>query len=115
MHTIKRQTGSVCLSNYAFWNYLIELATTDALPDFELFKFHLNYFKDKVSDRMRTSIDTCYYYLDFIKNSFIYDYSNGPIEGINNFIKVLKRIAFGYKNFANFRTRIFITKNLLSN
>ena len=83
--------------------------------DFELFKFHLNYFKDKVSDRMRTSIDTCYYYLDFIKNSFIYDYSNGPIEGINNFIKVLKRIAFGYKNFANFRTRIFITKNLLSN
>ena len=82
--------------------------------DFELFKFHLNYFKDKVSDRMRTSIDTCYYYLDFIKNSFIYDYSNGPIEGINNFIKVLKRIAFGYRNFANFRTRIFITRNLLA-
>ena len=83
--------------------------------DFELFTFHLNYFKDKVSDRMKTSIDTCFYYLDFIKNSFIYDYSNGPIEGVNNFIKVLKRVAFGYRNFANFRTRIFITSNLLAN
>ena len=83
--------------------------------DFESFVFHLNYFKDKVSDGMNTSIDTCFYYMDFIKNSFIYDYSNGPIEGINNFIKVLKRIAFGYRNFANFRTRIFITRNLLVN
>ena len=81
--------------------------------NFEMFAFHLSYFKDKVSDRMRTSIDTCLCYLDFIKNSFTYDYSNGPIEGINNFIKVLKRIAFGYRNFANFRTRIFITRNLL--
>ena len=53
---------------------------------------------------MRTSIDTCFYYLDLINNSFNYDYSNGPIEGINNFIKVLKRVAFGYRNFANFRT-----------
>ena len=70
--------------------------------DFELFVFHLNYFKDKVSDRMRTSIDTCFYYLEYIKNSFTYNYSNGPIEGINNFIKVLKRIAFGYRSFANF-------------
>lgn len=83
--------------------------------DFELFVFHLNYFKDKVSDRMKTSINTCFYYLDFIKNSFTYNYSNGPIEGINNFVKVLKRIAFGYRNFANFRTRIFITRNLLVN
>ena len=82
--------------------------------DFELFTFHLSYFKDKVSDRMKTSIDTCFYYLEYIKNSFTYDYSNGPIEGINNFIKVLKRIAFGYRNFANFRTRIFITRHLLA-
>ena len=82
--------------------------------DFELFVFHLKYFKAKVSDRMKTSINTCFYYLEYIKNSFTYDYSNGPIEGINNFVKVLKRIAFGYRNFANFRTRIFITRNLLA-
>ena len=82
--------------------------------DFELFTFHLNFFKDKVSAGMKTSINTCFYYLEYIKNSFTYDYSNGPIEGINNFVKVLKRIAFGYRNFANFRTRIFITRNLLA-
>lgn len=81
--------------------------------DFDLFTFHLNYFKDKVSDRMKTSIATCFNYLEYIENSFTYDYSNGAIEGINNYIKVLKRIAFGYRNFANFRTRIFITRNLL--
>lgn len=51
---------------------------------------------------MRTSIDNYFYYLDFIKNTFNYDYSNGSIEGINNFIKTLKRIALGYRNFANF-------------
>lgn len=82
--------------------------------DFELFVFHLNYFKSKVSDKMKSSINTCFYYLEYIKNSFTYDYSNGPIEDINNFVKVLKRIAFGYRNFANFRTRIFITRNLLA-
>ena len=33
-------------------------------------------------------------------------YSNGYTEGINNKIKVMKRIAFGYKNFKLFRGRI---------
>ena len=82
--------------------------------DFDLFTFHLNYFKDKVSDRMKTSIATCFNYLEYIKKSFAFDYSNGAIEGINNYIKVLKRIAFGYRNFANFSTRIFITRDLLA-
>lgn len=81
--------------------------------DFESFKKHLIYFKDKVSTKMQVSINTCFEYLDFIKNSFIYEYSNGPIEGINNFIKVIKRIAFGFKSFVNFRTRIFICRNLV--
>lgn len=33
-------------------------------------------------------------------------YSNGFTEGMNNKIKVLKRIAFGYRNFERFRSRI---------
>ena len=33
-------------------------------------------------------------------------YSNGFTEGMNNKIKVLKRIAFGYRNFKRFRRRI---------
>ena len=47
----------------------------------------------------------------FILNAFDCPYSNGFTEGINNKIKVLKRIAFGYRSFRNFRTRILCTTN----
>lgn len=43
-----------------------------------------------------------------ITNSFYVPYNNGVIEGTNNKIKGLKRMAFGYSNFNNFRTRIFL-------
>lgn len=33
-------------------------------------------------------------------------YSNGIIEGVNNFIKVTKRISYGYRNFTRFKKRI---------
>ena len=43
-----------------------------------------------------------------ICNSFIDSkYNNGFIEGLNNKIKVIKRIAFGYRNFDNFKSRIY--------
>ena len=41
-----------------------------------------------------------------ILNSFDYPYTNGFTEGINNKIKVLKRNAFGFRNFNRFRNRI---------
>lgn len=44
-----------------------------------------------------------------IINSFDYDcYTNGPIEGTNNKIKVIKRTAYGFRNFFHFRARILI-------
>lgn len=42
-----------------------------------------------------------------ILNSFDCDYTNGFTEGCNNKIKVLKRNAYGYRNFIRFRNRIF--------
>ena len=36
---------------------------------------------------------------------------NGYIEGINNHIKVIKRISYGYRNFRNFRNRIMYIIN----
>jgi len=45
----------------------------------------------------------------YILNSFDCRYTNGFTEGCNNKIKVLKRIAFGYRNFSNFRQRILMT------
>lgn len=47
----------------------------------------------------------------YILNAFDCPYSNGFTEGFNNKIKVLKRIAFGYRSFRNFRTRILCTTN----
>jgi Transposase and inactivated derivatives len=46
---------------------------------------------------------------EYILNSFDYRYSNSFTEGTNNKIKVIKRIAFGYRNFDNFRKRILFT------
>jgi len=48
----------------------------------------------------------------YILNAFDCSYSNGFTEGVNNKIKVLKRIAFGYRSFKNFRTRILCTTNV---
>ena len=36
-------------------------------------------------------------------------YTNGPFEGTNNKIKVIKRTAYGFRNFFNFRVRILIS------
>lgn len=45
-------------------------------------------------------------YFNEIVNSFNIPYTNTHTEGFNNKIKVIKRIAFGYKNFDRFRNRI---------
>lgn len=44
----------------------------------------------------------------YILNAFDCPYTNGYTEGTNNAIKVIKRNAFGYRNFDNFRNRIFL-------
>ena len=46
--------------------------------------------------------------------------SNGPTESANNLIKRVKRVAFGFRNFRNYRTRILLyagkpNPNLLPN
>ena len=38
--------------------------------------------------------------------------SNAPIEGINNKIKLIKRISFGYRNYNNLRNRALLTSRL---
>lgn len=51
-------------------------------------------------------------WLPYIVNSFIDErFSNGFTEGLNNKIKVIKRVAFGYKNFKFFRLRIMYILN----
>ncbi len=35
--------------------------------------------------------------------------TNGVVEGINNKIKLIKRSAYGFRNFDNFRTRVLLS------
>lgn len=47
-------------------------------------------------------------HLQEIKNSFKTTFSNGPVEGTNNKIKTIKKTAYGFRNFANFRLRVLV-------
>ena len=81
--------------------------------DFNKLKKLLNNINPKISNYMKTSIKTLLEFLPYIKNTFENKYHNGFIEGNNNFIKVIKRIAFGFRSFRRFKARIMICKGLL--
>lgn len=51
---------------------------------------------------------TYFNWIEEIMNSLLVPYSNGVMEGYNNKIKVLKRVAFGFRNFENFKARILL-------
>jgi len=65
-----------------------------------------------ISDEMKTSVKTALKYIEYFSNGLKYEYSNGKLEGINNKIKVIKRIAFGYRSYFHFRNRILISFNV---
>ena len=81
--------------------------------DYHLMSNSLHNFNPNISSYMKTSIKTLTEFLPFIKNTFNNTYHNGFIEGNNNFIKVIKRIAFGFRSFKRFKARIMICKGLL--
>ena len=37
--------------------------------------------------------------------------TNGTVEGVNNYIKVIKRVSYGFRNFSRFRSRILFLYN----
>ena len=74
----------------------------------------LNTKYNNISEYMVTSIKTIKSYVNYIKNTFNTKYHNGYIEGNNNFIKTLKRIAFGFRSFTRFKARIMICKGLIN-
>ena len=52
-------------------------------------------------------------YRNGVENAFVLPYSNGITEGINNKIKTIKRVSFGYRNFFNLRDRIYLIQGLV--
>ena len=81
--------------------------------DKNLFLNALDNTNEHISEYMKTSIKTLKEFKTNILNTFNHNYHNGFIEGNNNFIKVIKRIAFGFRTFRRFKARIMICKGLI--
>lgn len=80
---------------------------------YDLLNKALHNYNSNISSYMKTSVKTLVEFLPYIKNTFNNIYHNGYIEGNNNFIKVIKRIAFWFRSFRRFKTRIMICNSLL--
>ena len=65
-----------------------------------------------VSEYMKTTLKSLNKFAYHIIMSFKYSLNNGIIEGVNNLIKCIKRIAFGYKSFYHFKTRIMLISGI---
>lgn len=50
-------------------------------------------------------------YLSYKKEEKIYSYTNGFMEGVNNFIKTFRRMCFNIRDFNRFVTRIITVFN----
>ena len=86
-------------------NSTYETAKNDLLVWIDLCK------ESKIKEFIEAS-KTIENWLEYIVNSFIDKrFNNGFTEGLNNKIKVIKRNAYGYKNFDFFRLRLLYILN----
>lgn len=87
----------------------------NSLKQRNFFKFNaitFNQNKD-ISPKMKQVLRLYRENIQYIENSFKYDINNGVIEGTNNLIKCIKRIAFGYRRYDHFISRIFLIKGII--
>lgn len=68
----------------------------------------VKYNLDSNYEVLQSCAKTYMNWIEEIRNSLLVPYSNGVMEGYNNKIKVLKRVAFGFRNFQNFKARILL-------
>ena len=94
---------------------------------YELYQLLLFHFQEKNSDHFfdlieqeiatvnpifQTVFKTFLKDKDKVGNAMDLPYSNAKLEATNNLIKVIKRNAFGFRNFENFKKRILIALNI---
>ena len=99
----------------------------DLRDHYELYQLLLFHFQEKHADYffelITESISAVNPIFQTIFRSFLRDqdkifnalelpYSNAKLEATNNLIKVIKRNAFGFRNFENSKTRILIALNI---
>ncbi len=80
--------------------------------DYKLFDKIIKQDYKNISEYMNTSLNTLREFSGHIKNTLEQPYSNGIMERNNNTCKLIKRIAYGYRNFNNFKAKILIITNI---
>lgn len=81
--------------------------------DFNKFKNIISHKNNNISNKMNKVIKLYKDNIKYIENSFKYDINNGVIEGKNNLIKCIKRIAFGYRKYDHFVARVFLISGMI--
>ena len=81
--------------------------------DFIKFKNIIENQNNNISDKMKQALKLYNENIKYIENTFKYNINNEIIEGTNNLIKTLKRIAFGYRKYEHFISRIFLIKGII--
>ena len=81
--------------------------------DFKKFTSIIYHIDKNLSDKMKHVLKLYRDNIMYIRNSFKYNINNGIIEGTNNLVKCIKRIAFGYRSYKHFTARIFLIKGII--
>ena len=68
--------------------------------------------RSKVNHYFQTVFRTFLRHKQYIQNALETDYSNAKLEATNKLIKDIKRLGFGFRNFINFKKRVFIILNI---
>ena len=103
-------TNSELKATYECYQGLINSLKDKNFNKFKSIVLHSN---KNISDKMKKALKLYSDNLKYIENSFKYEINNGIIEGTNNLIKCLKRIAFGYRKYGHFIARIFLIKGII--
>lgn len=101
---------STLKATYECYQGLINSLKENNFNKFKSITFHQN---NNISEKMKNALKLYKENIKYIENSFKYDINNGIIEGTNNLIKCLKRIAFGYRKYDHFISRIFLIKGII--
>ena len=101
-------------ANFNIYQDIIQVIKHNNFKRFEeIVKKYLG-SKERISKKMMIALKTLKKYMKYIENMFESNITNGVIEGLNNKIKSIKRTAFGYSNFSNFKKRVLIQAGIIS-
>ena len=103
-------TDSTLKATYECYQGLINSIKDKDFNKFKNIVFHKN---NNISIKMKKAIKLYKDNIKYIENSFKYDINNGVIEGKNNLIKCIKRIAFGYRKYDHFIARVFLISGII--